>query len=65
MALALDLFRDFHPRVRAAAINVIRTLGLDLGGSTLQEKYHDKILPALGSLVGDSLSPTLQVHIEI
>ncbi|XP_024018045.1 importin-5 [Morus notabilis] len=62
MALALDLFRDFHPRVRAAAINVIRTLGLDLGGSTIQEKYHDKILPALGSLVGDSLSPTLQVQ---
>lgn len=64
LMLTLDLFRDFHVRVRAAAIRVIKALSFDLEEKTVHEKYHDKILPALAVLAGDALCPSLQVHLR-
>jgi hypothetical protein len=53
--------QDLHPRVRLAAVNVVRILSVDFA-PTLQAQYHHKMLPALNAVIEDFHFPRLQVY---
>eukprot|EP00735_Rhodelphis_limneticus_P008844 TRINITY_DN2321_c0_g1::TRINITY_DN2321_c0_g1_i1::g.20738::m.20738 TRINITY_DN2321_c0_g1::TRINITY_DN2321_c0_g1_i1::g.20738 ORF type:complete len:1078 (+),score=394.95,sp/Q8BKC5/IPO5_MOUSE/35.22/0.0,HEAT/PF02985.17/3.9e+03,HEAT/PF02985.17/7.7,HEAT/PF02985.17/2.6e+03,HEAT/PF02985.17/4.8e+03,HEAT/PF02985.17/0.24,HEAT/PF02985.17/6e-06,HEAT/PF02985.17/0.067,HEAT/PF02985.17/3.5e+02,HEAT/PF02985.17/1.7,HEAT/PF02985.17/0.053,HEAT/PF02985.17/6e+02,HEAT_2/PF13646.1/1.2e+02,HEAT_2/PF13646.1/14,HEAT_2/PF13646. len=57
----LSHFNDPHPRVRWAAINCIGQMCTDFG-PTLQEGYHQTVLPALASVMDDPSFPRVQSH---
>ncbi|GAB2222582.1 hypothetical protein Droror1_Dr00016701 [Drosera rotundifolia] len=61
MNMVLSSFVDPHPRVRWAAINAIGQLSTDLGPD-LQEKHHQRVLPALAAAMDDYQSPRVQAH---
>ena len=54
-------FADQHPRVRWAAINAMGQLETDLGPD-LQNQFHDKVLPALVTVMDDTANPRVQSH---
>ncbi|XP_059623256.1 uncharacterized protein LOC132266410 [Cornus florida] len=57
----LLLFQDSHPRVRWAAINAIGHLSNHLGPQ-LQEKFHQRLIPALIAAMDDFQNPRVQAH---
>nr|XP_029123663.1 importin-5 isoform X2 [Elaeis guineensis] len=59
--MVLNSFQDPHPRVRWAAINAIGQLSTDLGPD-LQVQYHQRVLPALASVMDDFQNPRVQAH---
>lgn len=54
-------FADPHPRVRWAAINAMGQLETDLGPD-LQNQFHEKVLPALVSVMDDVANARVQSH---
>lgn len=61
IGLALDRFRDQHPRVRWAAINCIGQMCTDFGPS-IQREYHAQIVPHLIAVMDDVDNPRVQSH---
>lgn len=61
VSMVLNSFQDPHPRVRWAAINAVGQLSTDLGPK-LQEKYHQRVLPALAGAMDDFQNPRVQVR---
>lgn len=61
ISLALDRFRDPHPRVRWAAINCIGQMCTDFGPS-IQLEYHTQIVPNLIAVMDDAGNPRVQSH---
>ncbi|KAM5550342.1 hypothetical protein ABKV19_027497 [Rosa sericea] len=61
VSMVLNSFQDPHPRVRWAAINAVGQLSTDLGPN-LQEKYHQRVLPALAGAMDDFQNPRVQAH---
>ncbi|GAB2286974.1 hypothetical protein Dimus_021362 [Dionaea muscipula] len=59
--MILNSFGDPHPRVRWAAINAVGQLSTDLGPD-LQEKHHQRVLPALAAAMDDMANPRVQAH---
>ena len=58
--MILNSFQDPHAKVRWAAINAIGQLSTDLG-PYLQEKFHQKVLPALIRALDDFQNARVQV----
>jgi hypothetical protein len=54
--MILPRFADPHPRVRWAACNTFGQMFTDFG-PTIQAKHHDKVLPALMSVMDDKDNP--------
>lgn len=54
-------FQDPHERVRWAACNTIGQMSTDFC-PTLQKRYHQQILTALCSVMGDSQNPRVQSY---
>ncbi|CAL1533984.1 unnamed protein product [Lymnaea stagnalis] len=52
---------DPHPRVRYAACNALGQLCTDFGPNC-QKKFHNKIVPALVSILDDEANPRVQAH---
>ncbi|KAL9255453.1 Importin-5-like protein [Drosera capensis] len=61
VSMVLNSFHDPHPRVRWAAINVIRKLSMDLGPD-LQMQFLSSVLPVLASAMDDYQNPRVQAH---
>jgi hypothetical protein len=59
--MILPRFADPHPRVRWAACNTFGQMFTDFG-PTIQAKHHDKVLPALMSVMDDKDNPRVQSH---
>lgn len=61
ISLALERFRDPHPRVRWAAINCIGQMCTDFGPN-IQSEYHGQIVPHLIAVMDDAHNPRVQSH---
>lgn len=61
ISLAIDRFRDPHPRVRWAAINCIGQMCTDFGPS-IQLEFHSQIVPSLIAVMDDAGNPRVQSH---
>lgn len=57
----LIYLQDQHPRVRYAACNAIGQMSSDFA-PILQKKFHERIVPALLTLLDDNLNPRVQAH---
>ncbi|KAI9052596.1 hypothetical protein LZ554_003939 [Drepanopeziza brunnea f. sp. 'monogermtubi'] len=60
LELVVPALRDPHPRVRWAGCNALGQMSTDFA-STMQEKYHQIVLPAI-ALAMDSPEPRVQSH---
>jgi hypothetical protein len=58
--LVLPALRDPHPRVRWAGCNAVGQMSTDFAG-TMQEKYHQVVLPAIIPVL-ESSEPRVQAH---
>ncbi|XP_011405014.2 PREDICTED: importin-5 [Amphimedon queenslandica] len=57
----LPYCQDSHPRVRYAACNALGQMSSDFS-PTIQEKFHDKIIPSLLPILDDFKNPRVLTH---